>query len=155
MADFSQFLRRTSGEAKKPPILPAGDYPGLIKSFKVDDDNKNRTVFVRFQLAYTDWPAGAPDSWEQFNKELGKSEMISRSDVDLAKRQPRKDYYMTDDALWRLDEALKSIGLELGPPYEELFPQAVGLPVLISVSQGLNTATDEVFNQVDKISGLK
>lgn len=139
--DFSSLLRKPAGEAKKPPALPIADYPGVVKGFEYGDQNKNKTPYVRFQIGLTGWAESVPEDEKD-------------SSVDLSKRQMRRDYYLTDDALWRLDEFLRSCGVEpKGQTYEESIPQVVGAQVIVSVEQYMNQSTSEIGNQIGKVTG--
>lgn len=145
MPDFSSLLRKPAGEAKKPQALPVGSYSGVVKSFEVGDNNKNKTPYVRFHLALTDWPENVDDA--DRSDESG-------SLIDLSKRQLRRDYYLTDDALFRLDDFLRSVGIELANrSYEETVPEAVGAAVLIDVQQYVNQTNGELGNQVGSLAG--
>jgi hypothetical protein len=138
MPDFSQFMSKPAGEAKRPPALPQGDYPGVVKSFELGDANKNKTPYVRFHLGLTDWAQGVEPE----------------ADVELTKRQLRRDYYLTEDALWRLDEFIRSCGVQpAGQTYEEILPSLVGASVTVEVQQQLNQTSNEIFNQVGKVVG--
>lgn len=139
MVDFTTLLRKPAGEAKKPEALYAGDFPGIIKSYEVGDANKNKTPYVRLHLGLTAWPAdGEP-----------------MPDVELAKRQLRRDYFLTDEALWRLDELLTELGIDAtGRSYEETIPELVGQQVLIEVQQYMNQQTNEIGNQVGSLKAL-
>jgi hypothetical protein len=138
--DFKTLLSKPAGEAKKPPTLPAETYPGVIKSYELGDNNKNKTPYVRFHTQLVGWPDSVDD------QELRKA-------VDLTKRQLRKDYYLTDEALWRLDEFLRSMGLEpSGRTYEEVLPEAVNKPVNVEVQQYMNQQTNEVGNQIGNLT---
>jgi len=140
MVDFSALLRKPAGEAKRPAALPPGNYSGVIKSFELGDRNKNKTPYVRFHLGLVDWPAEVEES--------------DRSDIDLSKRQLRRDFYLTEDALWRLDELISKCGIDAnGMSYEELLPQMVGVNVLVEVQQYLNEQNNEVGNQVGAVTG--
>ena len=155
MPDFSQLLKKPAGEAKRPPPLPAADYYGMVKSYEVGDQNRNRTPYVRFQLALQDWPDNSPDEWQVTDAD-GNAHTVSKADVDLSKRQMRKDFYLTDDALWRLDEFIRSCGIDAkGRDYEEIIPEVVGQPVMVEVQQYLNQNTNEIGNQVGKAVGQK
>lgn len=139
MVDFTSLLKKPAGEAKKPEALGADDYPGIIKSYELGDANKNKTPYVRFHLACTGWP-GEPQ--------------LDASDkpIDLSKRQLRRDFFLTDDALWRLDEFLGSLGIPLeARSYEETLPEAVGQNVIIEVQQYLNQNTNDIGNQVGAV----
>jgi hypothetical protein len=140
--NFSHLLKRPAGKAKKPEALPAGLYPGVIKSVEYGDQNKNKTPYVRCHLGLTGWPEDISED----DKAPGGEP------VDLAKRQPRRDYYLTDDALWRLDELLRSMGIEpSGRSYEEVIPDAVGQSVTVEMQQYLNEKNNETGNQVGKL----
>lgn len=137
MVDFTALLSKPAGEAKKPKALDAANYPGIIKSFEIGDANKNKTPYVRFHLAATGWP-GEPQTDEE-----GKP-------IDLAKRQMRRDFFLTDDALWRLDELLKdTLEIEIGGrPYAEVLPETVGRNVQMEVQQYMNQQTNDIGNQI-------
>lgn len=147
--NFSHLLKRPAGQAKKPEALPVGDYPGIIKGFEIGDQNKNKTVYARFQLGLTAWPDSVDETERSKTGADGKTEAI-----DLSKRQLRRDFFLTDDALWRLDEFLRSCGIEPeGRTYEECLPEAVGQQVTVEVQQYLNEKNNEIGNQVGKVTG--
>lgn len=140
MADFSSLLRKPAGMAKKPEALPKGDYQGVIKSFELGDANKNRTPYVRFHLGLVAFPDTLDHDATQ--------------GIDLSKRQLRRDFFLTDDAMWRLDALIRSVGIEPNErPYEEILPEMVGQQVLVGVDQYLNPANSEVGNQVGSLTG--
>jgi hypothetical protein len=138
MPDFSQLLRKPAGEAKKPEALPVATYPGVIKSYELGDNNKNKTPYVRFAVGLTGWSE--------------TEEPVEG--VDITKRSMRKDYFLTDDSLWRLDEFLRSIGLEgKGRGYDEVIPEAIGANVLVEVQQYMDQKTSEIGNQLGRLVG--
>lgn len=141
MPDFSQLLSKPAGEAKRPKALPIGDYQGVIKSHEVGDNNKNHTPYVRFGIVLTEWP-------ENFSGD------DIPQDVDLSKRQLRKDLFLTEDSLWRLDELIRSCGIEAnGRPYEEVVPELIGQPIKVEIKHYRNQQ-DEIGNSVETIVGL-
>jgi len=144
MVDFTSLLSKPAGEAKKPEALVAANYPGIVKSFEVGDNNKNKTPYVRFHLGLTSWP-GEP----QLDPD-GKP-------IDLSKRQLRRDFYLTDDALWRLDEVLQEVmGIEInGRAYSEVLPETTGKQLLVEVQQYMNQQNNEVGNQVGALLKLE
>lgn len=140
MVDFSQLLKRPAGEAKRPPALPPGDYPGVIQRWEVGDQNKNKTPYVRFHLGLTDWP-DAVDAQD-------------REGIELGKRPQRRDFYTTEDALWRLDELIRSCGVEpSGRAYEEVLAEMIGQSVTVEVQQYMRQDNSEIGNQVGKVIG--
>jgi len=141
MVDFSALLRKPAGEAKKPPALPAADYPGVVKSFEMGDNNKNKTPYVRLHVGLTGWA----DVLQEEDKDPS---------IDLSKRQMRRDYFLTEDALWRLDEFIRSCSIEPnGRSYEEVLPELVGTPVVVEVQQYMNQTSNEIGNQIGKLVG--
>lgn len=149
MPDFSHLLRRPAGKAVRPKALPMELYPGIIKGFEYGDSNRNKTPYVRFHLGLVGWPDSIPDSSRSQPNGDGTPEPI-----DLSKRRFRTDLYTTDDALWRLDEFLRSCGVDLdGRSYEELIPTVVGCNVTVEVQQYLNQTTNEIGNQVGRVFG--
>ena len=156
MPDFRELLKKPAGEAKRPPVLPAADYPGIVKSFEVDDKNKNRTPYVRLWLGLTEWPASVPDTWDVHDVASGKSYTVAKTDVDLSKRQMRRDFFLTEDALDRLDEMIRSCGINAsGRAYEEILPELVGQHVLVEVQQYMNQNTNEIGNQLGAVKGAQ
>lgn len=147
--NFSHLLKRPAGKAKKPEALPVGDYPGIIKSFEIGDQNKNKTPYARFQIGLQGWPDSVDEAERSQANAEGKPEAI-----DLAKRQLRRDMYLSDEALYRLDELLRSCGIEPeGRSYEECLPEMVGQQVTVEVQQYLNEKTNEIGNQIGRLVG--
>lgn len=159
MVDFSSIAKQAAGQAKKPPRMPPGDFPAVVKSFEWGDANKNKTPYVRLNIGFTGFPADLPEEWEEFDNEAQKSVTVKRSDIDLSKRQMRKDFYMTDDSRYRMDEFLKLMGVNCGTPdaprsYEETLPELVGAQVLAEVQHQLNQQTNETYTQIGKVIPL-
>jgi hypothetical protein len=141
MPDFSQLLRKPAGEAKRPPPLPIGDYQGVIKTHELGDNNRNKTPYVRFGIVLTEWPESV-------------SEEDRPEGVDLNKRQMRKDFFITEDSLWRLDEFIRSCGIEPeGRVYEEVLPELIGQPVMVEVQHYINQQSAEVGNNLGAVVG--
>lgn len=141
--DFSQFMTRAAGQSKKPPTLEPGDYPGVVKSYELGVSKAKNTPFVRFHIALTGW---APN-------------VEPIEGVDLSKRQMRTDFYLTDASLWRLDEFLRSMGIDLGSDsaprtYEETVPEAHGRDVVAEVKHYVNNQSGELGNEIGKVSGV-
>lgn len=152
--DFSSLLKKPSGTAKRPPALPKATYPGKVKSFELGDKNKNNTPYVRIHLALVEWPETVDESDRYQEGPDGQ-----RIPIDLSKRPLHRDIYLRNndgtDAMYRLDDFLKSCNLELGAPYEELLPRLAGCDVLVDVEHYVNQQTGDLGNQVNKIVGVQ
>lgn len=141
MTDFSELLRKPAGEAKRPAALPIGDYKGTVISHEVDDNNRNKNAYIRLGVRLTDWP------------ETFTSDEIPEG-VDITKRQLRKDFFLMEEHLWRLDAFIRSCGINPeGRSYEDILPELIGQPVLVDVRHYRNPS-DEVSNTVEKLVGL-
>jgi len=124
-------------------------YPGKIQSYEYGDSNANKTPYVRYQLSLTDWPDGVPEEKRYFKDREGNLVPINLQRVRL-----RRDFFLTDEALWRLDEFLRSCDVEPdGKDYAEVCPQVIGCDVVIEVQQYLNQNTNEIGNQVGRVLG--
>lgn len=145
MVDFSKLLAKKTSEVKRPPTLPAGLYPGVIKGYKFGESAKKKTPFVQFQVALTGWPEETDDE-DRFHD--GKP-------IDLSKKNMGSDFYLSDEALFILSEFLTALfpGDERG--MEELVPAAVGSYVLADVSNRLNEERGDFFNRIEKIAPAK
>lgn len=145
MADFSTLLSKPAGQAKRPPALDVGDYPGVIKGYEMGDQNRNKTPYVRFNLGLVGWPDGATPQ----TKEDG-------AEIDLSAKSLRRDFYLSDDAIWRLDEMLRNLGITMTgtETYLDVLPQTVGASVLVEVRQYMNQQTNDIGNEVQGLKAL-
>lgn len=162
MPDFTQLLRKPSGTAQRPPTLPGGDYRAITRKFEWGASDQKKTPRLRYAVGLLDWPSDAPDEWDEVD-ENGKVWHYAKSDIDLGKRQQTFDFYFpvdentgeaTDGSLWRLDEFLRSVGVEPdGRDYQELIPETVGQEVLLVMKQELNNNTNRIFCRPDRMIG--
>lgn len=144
MPDFSSLLSKPAGEAKKPPVLDAGDYPGVIKGYELGESSQKKTPYVQFNVGLTSWPDGV----EPQTREDGTA-------IDLSTKSLNRKMFLTPDALWRLDQMLKDLGIEMsGRSYQDILPETVGTSILVEVRQGLNQQTNDLFNEVNNIKAL-
>lgn len=154
--DFSSIAKSAAGKAKKPPTLPPGVFQGPIKKFEWGDANKNKTPYVRLFVGFTSWPEDLGDTWEEFDNETQTSSTVNKSDVDLATRQMSRDFYMTEDSRYRMDELLRSFGIDCGSDdnprtYEETLPELIGQMANIEVVQQINPSTNKQYTQIAKL----
>ena len=139
--NLSHLLKKPIGEIKKPDALPAADYPGIIKGFKFDNANQKKTPYVEFDIGLMAWP-----------DDLSADERLAG--VDITKRQMRKQYYLSEEALWRLVEFIKTTSVSIeGNDLETVIPELVGQRVMAKVTQGLSQKTNEIYNNIDELIG--
>lgn len=148
MVDFTKLLNAKAGEAKKPKVLMAGNYPGVITRHELlpAPEGKDYQTIIRFHLRPTGWPEEAQD--DDKTQDMGNGPQA----IDLSKRQLRRDFY--DSSLYRLDEFIRSCGVEAnGRSYSEVLPELTGVQVLMSVEQYMNQRTGEFGNQIGNLVG--
>jgi hypothetical protein len=147
--DFA-LLKRPAGSAPKIVPLPDGNYPGVVKSYETGLKNKNGTELVRLNLALTGWPDTVSEEARYQTTGDGRKELI-----DLSKRQMRRDFFVTDAALGRLEKFLLSCGIEFDGvrDYESYLPEIVGAPVNVFIGHYTNDNTGKSGNQVEEITG--
>lgn len=143
MPVFSDLLKRPSGDGKRPSATPVGTYPGVVRKWESGeglpyDKGDVKTPYVRFYLGLTGLPEDAdPTDYEG---------------VDVTKRQFRKEFELTDERIYQLDEFLASAGLSLGRAYEEILPESVGAPISVEIKQRMGK-DNEIYDQVGKVTG--
>ena len=146
MVDFTQLLSKPAFEAKKPEALPVGDYTGVIKAYELGDNNKEKTPYVKYTIALTEWPEDVPEA--------------EKEGINISKRQLSRNFFLrdkegSDQILWRLDEFLRSCGIDgKGRQYQELISEPVGLTVKVSVKQYMNRTSNEIGNDVGALVGV-
>ena len=150
MPDFSHLLRKPAGMALPPPVLMAAWYPGIIRAWSVGE-NQNKNAYVRFQLGLSGWPDNVPEE-RRFAKD--KDGKPTDQHIDLSKKQFRRDFYLTDDALIYLDDLIRSCGIEPnGEPYEVILPNLIGANVLVEVTEQVSERTGSMVNYVNGVKG--
>jgi hypothetical protein len=139
MANFSELLKKPAFEAKKPAALPVGDYTGIVTAKELGTVERTGNSYVRYFVQLTEYPDGMDEADKT---------------VDLSKRKLRRDFYLTDDALYRLDEFLRSCRVHgEGKMYEDLLDEVIGMIVIAQVKQYMNKTTNEVQNEIGNLAG--
>lgn len=139
MVDIRSLLSVSADEVKKPPVLPRGTYHGFIEKYEGGESREKKTPYLRVFLKVQSADATIPaDQLEG---------------VDLSKKQFRKDYYLTPDALYRLKEMLDKVGVSTeGRQLAECVPELVMKPVMFEITQRASEDGKELYNDVGDIS---
>src|SRR5215510_10206233 len=90
MPDFNSLLDADPTSFERPPLIPEGDFLGLIKSRKFDKSAQKKTPYVRFDF--------------QLISPMDSVSPEAMVGVDLAKTKPHDEFYLTEDAMFRLRE---------------------------------------------------
>lgn len=163
MPDFSALYKKPVGEAKRPPTLPGGSYPGIIRQYEFVESREKKTPGVKYYLTLTDWPSDGPTSWSEVDEE-GKTWEYNRVEIDLSKRQQELTFYFpinkdtgepTDTSMYMFEQFVKTTNVPWeGMSYEQIFPSLVGTRVLVDMVQQLSQ-NNRVFCSAQKMTGLK
>jgi hypothetical protein len=125
---------------EKPKPLPAGTYFGTIAKHELGESKEKKTPFVRL-----------------FCTVLSAGDEIDPSDlegVELAKKQLRKDFYLTEDSLYRFKDFAESVGVSTaGRSLGEIIPDVNNASVMLDVIQKTSQSGDEIFNEIASIKG--
>lgn len=139
--DFRSLLSRPMDDIKKPLPLPAGTYIGRQIKYEFAESKEKKTPYVRFTFQL-----------QSFGDDIDESQ---REGIDLSKRTGRRDFYLTEDAMFRLKDYIESCGVNtelrsLG----ECLPETANAEVLIEGNQKPNAEKpDEVFWEIRDVRG--
>ncbi len=141
--DFAKLLSKPLDDVKKPPAWPAGTYLGHVSKFEFGDQNKNNTPYARFTIHVTSAGPGL--------------EPAELEGIDFQKgRDFRKDFYLSDDAEWRLKEFIESCGVPTaGRTFAETVPECANAQVQIEVvQQNSQRNAEELVNFAGEVKGI-
>lgn len=146
--NFQNLLSKPVDSAKRPQALPAGTYFARIASHKFDESARQKTPYVRFE--FSDLQPGQDIDASQLREQDG-------TPIDLSKKKLRSDFYLTDDAMYRLREFLEGLGIPTeGRSFGETIPETKGLPVQLTVTmrpaEGENAREGTFYNDVAQVS---
>lgn len=139
MTKLNDLLSKPAEAYVPPPTLPVGTYDFAIVKHELGESSQKKTPFVRYHLRpvspHEDVDAEALSAYGPFNKEL------------------RLDFYITEEALFRLNEFLGKLNLNIKLPLSELIPSAVGLSVTAVVSHR-NGNDNRPYAEINQVVGL-
>jgi hypothetical protein len=138
MPSFEDILNMPASEIKAPEALPVGTYHCLIDGPPTPGkSSQKQTDFLQFKFRI----------------------LSAQQDVDAAKAVEQQvvgknftnDFYITEDAVWRLKEFLSDhLGIEAanGASLKELISQAPGKQVLVKLAHQQSQDGKRVFHRV-------
>lgn len=147
---FKELLGKKADDAKPQPAYPAGTYYGKLGKYTFGDQNKNKTPYVRFNVTATG--LGEDVDEQEFNQ-LG---------IKLGEKQFRLDFFLTDEADYRLKDFIQSLGIETaGKTFNELLPDLPGSDIMFQLSMQAarnpdgSDAEDRFVNFITTATGMK
>lgn len=128
MADFNAILNKGVEEAERPKPLPAGTYRAKIDSHEFGESRRNQTPYCRVHFT----PVEPQDDVDTEQLE----EVLKQVENDLSKKRVSNDFFLTDQAMWRLREFMENtLGLKTsGRSFAEVIPEMDGMTCLVSVT---------------------
>lgn len=146
--DFNALLSRPADSFKEPPTWPAGTYHGVVAKYEYIKSVKKQTPGVRYSF-----------NIHEAGEDVDAQELEG---IELSKRQLHTDFYVTEDATYRLTNFLKSCGVNLsGRGLGETIPEVVGCEVSVYVTQRMEEVlpgqpvpeSPRKFNDVKSVAG--
>jgi len=138
---FKELLNKPADTIEKPKALPAGTYIGAITKYEFGESKEKKTPFVRFIFAV-----------HSAGEDVDPDSLVG---VDLSKKTLRRDFYLTDDALYRVKELMESCGHSTtGRTLGEIMPDMNGTQVMLEVTQRSSQDGSEVYNDVGNVKGV-
>lgn len=136
---FQDLLSREAGTIEPPKPQPAGSYIWQNLGYKFDKtkpkDGKQPTDFVSFNVA----PIAALDDVD------AEAVRAWHGDQPMSKKTKNLDFYITEDALYRLQDFLvKDLGGQEGKPLKELLEETKGNQFLGMVAHAPSKQNPEI-----------
>lgn len=146
--NFKELLSTPVTDAERPKPRPAGKYFGTISAFKFDESREQKTPFVRISLKGIQPGPGITADPATFDR-LQKSGGTEKWNLN-------RDYYLTEDAKYRLRELMESCKLKVeGRSFLEVIPELVNQPVAFDVSEESYERKDGETGISNKITEMR
>ncbi len=140
--DFSALLNKQVDTTERPKSFPVGNYQAVIAGHEFGTSTKKGTPFVRFFCKLT---GPGEDVDEEIFEEVGGMGALQ------ARKPLRLDFYLTDDAMYRLREFLED-SLELqcaGRSFDEVIPEATNVSFTATIKHDAGTKPGETYMNID------
>ena len=135
---FRELLSQPTDTVDRPRALAEGHYIGEIRGHEFGRSRQKQTPFVRFVLVPSEETADVAEG--------------ANAGTDLAKRELRKDFYITPNSLYRLSDMLDAtLGQQSGRSFDERIPETRGVRVMFQVTCRDNEDGTETYNDVGNI----
>jgi len=135
---FRELLSMHTDAVERPGPLAAGHYIGILKGHEYGATRHKQTPYIRFFFTPTE--------------ETADVEPGANGDIDLTKRELRKDFYLTPQAIYRLSDFLDAVlGRETGRSFDERIPDTRGVRVVFKVTTRESQDGSEIYNDVGDV----
>jgi len=143
--DFTNLLKQAPSTAPRPVSCPGGVYHAVLGKQTYGKNRFDANVStVVYEVKLTAATEAVP-----------AEELIGADGqpIDLSKVRLRKEFDITADRLYILNDFFESIGLDPTKPLEELIPEAVGATVLAEVTAKASEDGKDIYNNLKKVVG--
>lgn len=140
---FQSILDRPMGDAERPKPMPVGTYVVVVQGQpKFDKSTKKQTDYVEFTFKFLEALDDVdPDALDAVG--------------GIKDKTIRNTYYLTDTALFRLDDFLTHLGVEEGISRSQACQEAVGKQCLATISHRASEDGQAVFAQVKSTAPIQ
>lgn len=142
-ANFESILDQQVDNVEKPKPLPVGSYTWILTGQpRFDKSTKKLTNFVEFQC--------------QCQQALDDVDAAALADMGGCQGKTRRlTFYLTDDAVYRLDEFLfEHLGLELGTSRKQAVAQAAGRSFVGTIRHQASEDGTRVYDNIAQTAAV-
>ena len=139
-ANFGELLGRAVESVEPPKKFPVGSYDAMVLGYEQLESSKKGTPFIRFAVKLL---APRDDVDMEAFEEAGGVEKLNE-------RTMRLDFYLTDDAFFRLRQFLENT-LELqasGRTFDQVIPESKNCQFIAKVGHEKSTQKEGEFYMV-------
>lgn len=144
---FAPILDRSPKDVEKPKTIPIGTYHWIARGIpRQDKSTQKKTDFVEFTVV----PQG-PVMGENGNLDVDQEQLdeaLTRRDgskVAMQSKSQRLTFYLTEDAIYRLEDFLRHLGFEIPTEAEKKEMTEEALDALPSFRQMLAESANRSF----------
>lgn len=147
MAQFADILDRAPTEVEKPKTMPVGSYTCLVKGLpRFDVSEKKKTPFVEFTLQFL----SPHDDVDQDDLRAALTKKTGET-VPLNAKTIRNTFYLTEDALFRLNTFLEHLGFDIDDAesnLRQMCNEAQGKQVGVQIKHGASEDGETVYANI-------
>jgi hypothetical protein len=141
--NYNSLLDKTVGSTERPKAVPIGIYTGVIVDFAFDQSSKKKTPYVRYGVKPIQPVSGVdPDLFAA----AGGQDRLNKMKLGL-------DFYLTEDAMWRLREFLEeAMKIDCATrSYKESIPYAVNQRITFVMDVQVSEDGKASYNQIKSV----
>ena len=141
--NYNALLDKTVGSAERPKAVPLGIYTGLITEIAFDVSAKKKTPYVRYSVKPFQAVSGVdPDLLAA----AGGQDRLAKLKLGL-------DFYLTEEAMWRLREFLEeALRIDCTTrSFKEAIPYAVNQRITFVMDVQVSEDGKASYNQIKTV----